>query len=98
MPKYLVIIQQSANNYGAYAPDIPGCITTGKTLEEIEHNMREALQLKLEVMQEDGEPLPLGKGRNPGPDVSILLSAIVRRGGPRQRLGIPLELGRAPSS
>ena len=42
----------------AYVPDLPGCVTTGKTLEEIERNIREAVELHLEGMLEDGEPIP----------------------------------------
>jgi predicted RNase H-like HicB family nuclease len=42
----------------AFVPDLPGCITTGKTLEEIAHNIREAIELHLEGMAEDGEAIP----------------------------------------
>ncbi len=56
--KYLVVIEQGENNYGAYAPDVPGCITTGKTLEETISNFEEALQFHLEGTFEDGDPAP----------------------------------------
>lgn len=39
-------------------PDLPGCITTGQTVEEIERNIREAIELHLDGMLEDGEPIP----------------------------------------
>jgi predicted RNase H-like HicB family nuclease len=42
--KYAVIFEQAENNWVAYVPDLPGCITTGKTLEETERNIREAIQ------------------------------------------------------
>ena len=58
MHKYLVVVEKAENNYSAYAPDVPGCITTGRTIEETLSNMREALQLHLEVTVEDGGPLP----------------------------------------
>ena len=58
MHKYLVVIEKAENNYSAYAPDVPGCIATGRTIEETLNNMREALQLHLEVTVEDGDPLP----------------------------------------
>lgn len=58
MKKYAIVIEQGENNLSAYVPDLPGCITTGRTVEEIEHNMREAIELHLEGMREDGEPIP----------------------------------------
>jgi predicted RNase H-like HicB family nuclease len=58
MKKYAVIIEKGPNNYSAYVPDLPGCIATGKTLEEIEINMREAIEFHIEGMIEDGEPIP----------------------------------------
>jgi predicted RNase H-like HicB family nuclease len=42
----------------AFVPDLPGCITTGKTVEEIARNIREAIELHLEGMAEDGVPIP----------------------------------------
>jgi predicted RNase H-like HicB family nuclease len=58
MRKYAIVIEQGPNNLSAYVPDLPGCITTGKTVEEVERNMREAIALHLEGMNEDGEPVP----------------------------------------
>ncbi|MBI4910353.1 MAG: type II toxin-antitoxin system HicB family antitoxin [Acidobacteria bacterium] len=58
MRKYAVVIEYGPNNLSAYVPDLPGCVTTGKTVEEIERNMREAIELHLEGMIEDGEPIP----------------------------------------
>jgi predicted RNase H-like HicB family nuclease len=55
---YTVIVERSDNNYGAWAPDLPGCITTGATVEETLANMREAIELHLEGMREDGDPIP----------------------------------------
>jgi predicted RNase H-like HicB family nuclease len=55
---YAVLIEKSANNYGAWAPDLPGCITTGPTVEETLTNMREAIEFHLEGMREDGDPIP----------------------------------------
>ncbi len=56
--KYAVVIEKGPNNYSAFVPDLPGCITTGRTLEEIEENIRAAIELHLEGMREDGEPIP----------------------------------------
>ena len=58
MKKYAVVVERGPNNMSAYVPDLPGCITTGKTVEEIAHNIREAIELHLEGMAEDGEPIP----------------------------------------
>jgi len=55
---FLIIIEQGENNYNAYVPDLPGCVTTGKTYEEVQKNMREAIQLHLKGMIEDKEPIP----------------------------------------
>ena len=58
MRKYAVVIERGPNNYSAYVPDLPGCITTGKTLDEIKTNIREAIELHLEGLMEDGSPVP----------------------------------------
>ena len=55
---YTVLIEKSPNNYGAWAPDLPGCVTTGATVEETLANMREAIEFHLEGMCEDGDPVP----------------------------------------
>jgi len=56
--KYLVVFEKANNNYSAYSPDIPGCIATGKTRHEAERNIREAIDLHIEGLVEDGLPLP----------------------------------------
>ena len=47
-----------AHNYSAYVPDLLGCISTGKTVEETSRNIREAIELHLEGMRDDGESIP----------------------------------------
>jgi predicted RNase H-like HicB family nuclease len=56
--KYAVIFEKADNNWAAYVPDLPGCITTGKTLEDTERNIREAIQGHLQTLREFGEPTP----------------------------------------
>lgn len=56
--QYAMIIEKGASNYSAYFPDLPGCIATGKTLDEVKDRMREALELHLRGMREDGLPIP----------------------------------------
>lgn len=58
MKKYAVVIERGERNLSAYVPDLPGCITTGCSLEEIEKNIREAIELHLEGMAEDDEVVP----------------------------------------
>jgi predicted RNase H-like HicB family nuclease len=55
---YLVIIEGERGNYSAYAPDLPGCITVGETREEIETNMREAIDAYLQETSSRGVPTP----------------------------------------
>jgi len=56
--KYAIVIEKAESNYSAYVPDLPGCIATGATIEEIESEIREAIKFHLEGMREDGEPIP----------------------------------------
>jgi predicted RNase H-like HicB family nuclease len=56
--QYAMIIEKGERNYSAYFPDLPGCIATGKTLDEVKRLMREALELHLRGMREDGLPIP----------------------------------------
>ena len=58
MYRFLIIIEQGKRNYSAYVPDLPGCIATGATQEEVLKNMREAIALHLRGMIEDDEPIP----------------------------------------
>ena len=58
MKRYAAIYEKAESNWAAYVPDLPGCITTGQTLEETKRNIREAIELHLEAMTEVGEPVP----------------------------------------
>ena len=58
MKKYAIVIEQGEHNLSAYVPDLPGCITTGKTVDEIKRNIREAIELHVDGLREDGEPIP----------------------------------------
>ncbi|HEX8353093.1 MAG TPA: type II toxin-antitoxin system HicB family antitoxin [Pyrinomonadaceae bacterium] len=53
-----MIIERGERNFSAYAPDLPGCIATGATLEEVKRRMGEAVELHLRGMREDGLPIP----------------------------------------
>ena len=56
--KYAVVFEQTPNNFGAYAPDVPGCVSTGITRDEMRANIREALSIHIEEMVRDGETVP----------------------------------------
>jgi predicted RNase H-like HicB family nuclease len=56
--RYAIVIERAGNNYSAYVPDLPGCITTGDTPEDVERNIREAITFHLEGLREDGLPIP----------------------------------------
>jgi predicted RNase H-like HicB family nuclease len=61
--KYLIIIEKANKNYSAYIPDVPGCIATGKTIEETKKNIKEALDMHLEGLAEDGLTSPKPKAK-----------------------------------
>ena len=56
--RYAIVIEKAENNYAAYVPDLPGCLATGQTIEETEQQIREAIDLHLRGMREDGLPIP----------------------------------------
>ena len=56
--RYAVVIEKTVNNFSAYVPDLPGCIATGATLEEVESQIREAIEFHLDGMREDGIAIP----------------------------------------
>jgi predicted RNase H-like HicB family nuclease len=58
MSEYLVVYEKSSNGWGAYAPDLPGCIAVGDTLEETKALMREAISMHVAGLREDGDPVP----------------------------------------
>ncbi len=56
--RYAVIFERADSNWAAYVPDLPGCITTGKTIDETERNIREAISGHLGTLREFGEATP----------------------------------------
>ena len=58
MTRYLILIEPSETGFSAYSPDIPGCASTGRTLAEVEANMREAVEGHLEELRHSGLPIP----------------------------------------
>jgi predicted RNase H-like HicB family nuclease len=58
MTGYVTIIEQSTDGYGAYSPDLPGCVAVGDTPEETEQLMREAVAEHIALLREMGQPVP----------------------------------------
>jgi predicted RNase H-like HicB family nuclease len=56
--RYAVVIEKGETSYGAYVPDLPGCVAVGETLQEVERLIREAIQFHIEGLREGGEPVP----------------------------------------
>ena len=56
--KYLVVIEKGPKSVGAYVPDLPGCVAVADTVEEARRLIADAIQVHLEGLREDGEPIP----------------------------------------
>jgi len=56
--RYGVVIERANGNYSAYVPDLPGCVATGATTEEVEQQIREAIRFHLDGLRQDGLPVP----------------------------------------
>ncbi len=59
MHRFLIIVEKATEIYSAYSPDLLGCVATGRTIEETERNMYEAIKLHLEGLREDNVSIPL---------------------------------------
>lgn len=58
MYRFLIVVEKSNGNYSAYSPDLPGCVATGESREEVERKMHEAVQMRVQALREDGLPIP----------------------------------------
>jgi predicted RNase H-like HicB family nuclease len=58
MHRFLIVIEKAGKNFSAYSPDLPGCVATGKTREETEERMHEAIEMHIRGLIEDGIPVP----------------------------------------
>ena len=57
--RYAIVIEKAETNYSAYVPDLPGCVATGASFEEVEAEIREAIAFHIEGLREDGSVVPL---------------------------------------
>ena len=58
MKRYAVVIEQGPTSYGAYVPDLPGCVATGGSVEEVEEQIRDAIRFHIDGLKADGLPVP----------------------------------------
>jgi len=61
--RYAIVIENAGGNYSAYVPDLPGCVATGATIEEVETQIREAVAFHIDGLREDGLPIPKPSSR-----------------------------------
>ena len=58
MKEYLIVVEPTTTGFSAYSPDLPGCVSTGKTREDIAQNMREAIEFHVEGLKLEGDEIP----------------------------------------
>jgi predicted RNase H-like HicB family nuclease len=58
MMRYLVVVEQGPSSFGAYVPDLPGCVAAGETRDEVLALIREAIEFHIEGLKQDGQPVP----------------------------------------
>ncbi|MBI4216115.1 MAG: type II toxin-antitoxin system HicB family antitoxin [Chloroflexi bacterium] len=58
MHRFLVVVEKANGNYSAYSPDLPGCVATGLTRNEVQKNMHQAIQMHVQGLKEDHLPVP----------------------------------------
>ncbi len=58
MMTYTVLIEKGPTSYGAYVPDLPGCVAVAESREEVERLIQDAIAIHLQGLREDGEPIP----------------------------------------
>ena len=58
MRRYLIVVEETATGYSAFSPDVPGCVSTGASRDEVEKNMSEAIRLHLEGLREEATEVP----------------------------------------
>ncbi len=58
MKKYLIVIEETSTGFSAYSPDLPGCVSTGATREDLERNMQEAIAFHVDGLRKSGDPIP----------------------------------------
>jgi predicted RNase H-like HicB family nuclease len=63
MTEYTIVIEDAGSNYAAYAPDVPGCIATGSSIDEVTSTLREAIEEHIYILRDMGEEIPVPHSR-----------------------------------
>jgi predicted RNase H-like HicB family nuclease len=61
--RFAIVIERAEGNYSAYVPDLPGCVATGDTLQDVEAEIRAAIEFHIEGMREDGLEVPMPQSK-----------------------------------
>jgi predicted RNase H-like HicB family nuclease len=69
--RYAIVIERGDTSYGAYVPDLPGCVAVGETREEAVKFIHEAIEAHLEMLREEGEPLPESRSTGDYAEVAL---------------------------
>ena len=56
--RYIVVVEEGPTSFGAHVPDLPGCVAAAETRDEVMTLIREAIELHIEVLKKDGQPVP----------------------------------------
>ncbi len=56
--RYAIVIEKAEGNYSGYVPDLPGCVATGRTVKDVEQELRDAIRFHVAGLEEDGLPVP----------------------------------------
>lgn len=58
MRRFLIVVEKAGNNFSAYSPDLPGCVATGATPEETKARMKAAINMHIQGLRQDRQPIP----------------------------------------
>jgi predicted RNase H-like HicB family nuclease len=61
MYRFLIVVEKANGNFSAYSPDLPGCVATGETQDQVTRNMHEAIEMHVRGLLEDRQPIPESK-------------------------------------
>lgn len=94
--KYLIVVEKTETGFSAYSPDVPGCVSTGRTEEETEANMKEAIEFHVAGLKQEGLPVPRPSTKSAYVEITarkIPLNPPLAKGEARERRGVA---GREP--
>ncbi len=69
--RYLIVMEGTSTGYSAYSPDLQGCVATGSTVSEVERRMREAIELHVAGLRQQGEPVPEPQSSSSYVEISV---------------------------